>query len=578
MPNPYETAAQILASLAKSDSVKPKEIPQITTTHLKSIVYSNSRSGKKPSGQSKKESQNNNDLRQIYAIVVSTLRYAPVLKSIISNSQLFTVASKSKTKPGAATQERRYFINEWHIYAMVHDLLLSKSKRITAPKCKTKEAILNNKTRLNGEFVKWKVRNRVHNDTDMQKFTFLIKDDDDSGKGNGENEDTPVRWIRLNGIKITTPEEFQIREKELTKDGQIGFVSDWKNVKDGIYKDTIIQNLYGVNPSSIKFPITSTKLYATGRLIIQDRASCLPATILVENLKQLGIQLKTDLVTAKSKIGDTETKDHIQLIDSCSAPGNKTTHLTSLTLTSYPYMRQKIDDSITNSNKRPNSSSLNKFVAAFEKSPFRGKTLLKMLQVAGAAKYVDVNVQDFTKTNVLEYPNVVGLVVDPSCSGSGIFGRVKNDEVDQVEEVDEDDNADADIDVDIGNSENDGLSEKERQRLLKLAGFQYKIVKHALSFPKSQVVVYSTCSIHAIENEHVVSRLLSDPDLQAMGWRVQSREHVVPNWPRRGFPDDVKVKGMESDEMQRIAEGCVRALPKEDGGIGFFAVCFVKDI
>lgn len=137
-----------------------------------------------------------------------------------------------------------------------------------------------------------------------------------------------------------------------------------------------------------------------------------------------------------------------------------------------------------------------------------------MLQAAGAAKYVDVNVQDFTKTNVLEYPNVVGLVVDPSCSGSGIFGRVKNDEVDQVEEVDEDDNADADIDVDIGNSENDGLSEKERQRLLKLAGFQYKIVKHALSFPKSQVVVYSTCSIHAIENEHVVSRLLSDPDLR----------------------------------------------------------------
>lgn len=609
MSNPYETAAHILATLTKSGDVNTKEIPKITSAHLKSVVYSNSRSKKatssstnsdkkKPSKDFKENNNNNNDLRQIYAIVASTLQYSPILKAIITNSELFMIPTKgkpSKSSKGKAnntmTPERRYFVNEWHIYAMVYDLLLSKSKRITAPKCKTKEAILKNKTRLNGEYVKWKVRNRVRVPEDMKKFMFPIVDDGNGSGQGSEEEDTPVRWVRLNGIKIASPEEFEVREKELTKDGEFEFLDDWKSIKEsdqnGIYKDKIIQNLYGVSPFTSKFPITMTKLYATGRLIIQDRASCFPATILVDNLNRLGINLE------KIK-NDGESKRHVQLIDSCSAPGNKTTHLTALSLTSYPNLRQiveQVEPSANIKNKKqkqpyqkPNPNTLNKFVAAFEKSPFRGKTLQKMLQVAGAAKYVDVNVQDFTKTSVNDYPNVVGLVVDPSCSGSGIFGRVKSDEVDEAE-VESGDEGEKDEDEEIKSKDNegdeheeseDGLTEKERQRLLKLAGFQYKIVKHALSFPKAQVVVYSTCSIHAIENEHVVARLLNDPEVQEMGWTVQGQDDVVPNWHRRGFANEVKVKGISESEKERIAGGCVRALPKEDGGIGFFAVCFVR--
>ena len=44
---------------------------------------------------------------------------------------------------------------------------------------------------------------------------------------------------------------------------------------------------------------------------------------------------------------------------------------------------------------------------------------------------------------------------------------------------------------------------KSEERLSKLASFQSVILKKALSFPNVKRVVYSTCSIHDIENEMV---------------------------------------------------------------------------
>lgn len=632
MPSPYETAARILDALAKNNPTTKEGFPSVSSSHLKSIVYTNSRSttnassgshdsnSKKGTGKSaaKNSSGNNNDLRQIYAIVASTLRYAPILKAVIRGSDLFS----------AKRPERRYFVNEWHAMAMIHDLLISKSKRITAPKCKSKDAILNNKTRLNGEFIKWKVRHKVRTAEDLEKLTLPLTDAGSQKGGdqnNGENgeDDTPVRWVRLNAIKCTSAEDLKLREEVLTKEGDIPFVPDWKDIKTfgqgkegddrlAIYKDTIVENLYGVSPSSALFPITSTKLYATGRLIIQDRASCFPATILIENLRKLGVDisdLKNDIQGAGEKAkgpkknGKNKTaqqdNSHIKLIDACAAPGNKTTHLTGLALTYYPKLIESSDTSspahqISKSKKNGANKhvvSASKFLAAFERSDFRAKTLSKMLQVAGAAKHVDINVQDFTASDPSLYPNVAGLVVDPSCSGSGIFGRTgsKDAEAEETpEQVQLSNDSGDDQDQNMDDEEKEKLiKEKEREqqqkqteRLLKLAGFQYKVVKHALSFPNAQAVVYSTCSIHAIENEHVVARLLNDEQVKRWGWRVQSRDTVLPKWERRGIPEELNLlekKGKGDGEIKRVAEGCIRALPKEDGGIGFFAVCFVRD-
>ncbi|VVT45794.1 uncharacterized protein SAPINGB_P000894 [Magnusiomyces paraingens] len=597
MPNLYESAAKILESLAKpnepvnkkkdakKDTKKESQsFPSVTSTQLKSLIYTNSRStttntitsSSKKQVKNTNNQNNNNDLRQLYAIVASTLKYAPILRPVVRASDLLN--------PKFPTF--RYFVNEWHAMAMVQDLLFSKSGRITAPKCKAKEAVLQNKTRLHGEFVKWKVRNRVRDPkTDLEKFTVPILNDaqpvtnrhDDDDENLDENDETPVRWVRLNAIKCTTPDDLVSREQELTNEGELKFVSDWHDIRKNtdlvVYKDKIVANLYGVHPK--RFPIITTKLYTSGKLIIQDRASCLPATILVHNLKALGVDLKppSELQSGqKLKKGEAD-KSSIQLIDACAAPGNKTTHLTGLSLTAYP--RLFAAAFTKNGNKNPLQ---HKFVAAFERNEFRAKTLSKMLNVAGASKYVNVNVQDFTQSKPSDYPNVSGFVVDPSCSGSGIFGRKNAATLANENNAEENEE----------NSDNKktSLTQDEETRLLKLAGFQYKVVKHALSFPNARVVVYSTCSIHAHENEHVVDRLMNDPQVaQAWGWRVQSRKHVVPDWPRRGFPEEFPVYAQkhagEEDELferERMAEGCVRALPKEDGGIGFFAVCFVRDL
>ncbi|XP_010074003.1 PREDICTED: probable 28S rRNA (cytosine-C(5))-methyltransferase, partial [Pterocles gutturalis] len=48
------------------------------------------------------------------------------------------------------------------------------------------------------------------------------------------------------------------------------------------------------------------------------------------------------------------------------------------------------------------------------------------------------------------------------------------------------------------------------ERLQALAGFQRKVLSHALSFPALQRLVYSTCSLHQEENEDVVHAVLQE--------------------------------------------------------------------
>lgn len=48
------------------------------------------------------------------------------------------------------------------------------------------------------------------------------------------------------------------------------------------------------------------------------------------------------------------------------------------------------------------------------------------------------------------------------------------------------------------------------ERLQALAGFQRKVLSHALSFPALQRLVYSTCSLHREENEDVVGAVLQE--------------------------------------------------------------------
>jgi 16S rRNA C967 or C1407 C5-methylase (RsmB/RsmF family) len=54
------------------------------------------------------------------------------------------------------------------------------------------------------------------------------------------------------------------------------------------------------------------------------------------------------------------------------------------------------------------------------------------------------------------------------------------------------------------------------------------------SVPKAKKVVYSTCSIHPQENEHVVKTILASTDAFVLG----PRSEAIPTWQRRGLVEE----------------------------------------
>uniref|UniRef100_A0A7S4BXZ1 SAM-dependent MTase RsmB/NOP-type domain-containing protein n=1 Tax=Chrysotila carterae TaxID=13221 RepID=A0A7S4BXZ1_CHRCT len=113
------------------------------------------------------------------------------------------------------------------------------------------------------------------------------------------------------------------------------------------------------------------QLVTDGALILQDRASCLPALALAP-------------------------PEAAHVIDACAAPGNKTTQLAAMV--------------------GPNG-----VVHAFEKSFARAKTLRAQLKRAGAV-HASAECVDFLTVDPHKYPRVTHALVDASCSGSGGAG------------------------------------------------------------------------------------------------------------------------------------------------------------
>jgi putative methyltransferase len=103
------------------------------------------------------------------------------------------------------------------------------------------------------------------------------------------------------------------------------------------------------------------------------------------------------------------------------------------------------------------------------------------------------------------YQNVVGVIADPSCSGSGISLNLFPSPFFFT----------CFSSTGITSRGDQHLSqEDEKERLARLAAFQVKIVQKAMSFPSVKFVVYSTCSIHEEENENVVQEVLQSEVLQ----------------------------------------------------------------
>ncbi|XP_064610837.1 28S rRNA (cytosine-C(5))-methyltransferase-like isoform X2 [Liolophura sinensis] len=238
-------------------------------------------------------------------------------------------------------------------------------------------------------------------------------------------------------------------------------------------------------PDLVVFPphtdLHDHRLFVSGEIILQDKASCFPAHIL-------------------------SPPEGAAVIDCCAAPGNKTSHIASL---------------IQNNGR----------IFAFDKKKARLSTMERLLSKAGVT-CATIQHQDFlqVKANDPVYKDVGYILVDPSCSGSGMVNRL-NEKI-----------------------------EDSQERLTSLSHFQISILKHALSFPGIQRVVYSTCSIHQEENEMVVDEVMS----QFKG-KFFLKE-VYPDWTNRG------VKG------NPCWKECIRMSPDLDLTNGFFVACFERSL
>ncbi|XP_013609259.1 PREDICTED: probable 28S rRNA (cytosine-C(5))-methyltransferase [Brassica oleracea var. oleracea] len=203
-----------------------------------------------------------------------------------------------------------------------------------------------------------------------------------------------------------------------------------------------------------------------------------------------------------------------EVIDACAAPGNKTINLAAL------------------------MKGQGKIIAC-ELNEERVKRLEQTIKLSGATN-IEVFHGDFLGLDPEDpsFAKVRAILLDPSCSGSGTI----TDRLDHL----------------LPSHSADNNKNYDSIRLHKLAVFQKKALAHALSFPQVERVVYSTCSIHQIENEDVVSSVL--PLASSLGFELAT---PFPQWQRRGLP------------VLAGSEHLLRMDPEEDKE-GFFIALFTK--
>lgn len=306
------------------------------------------------------------------------------------------------------------------------------------------------------------------------------------------------RYVRINALTIT-PEETQ------------AFINEYKAEWDADVKDLLVL------PHGTE--LHENALATAGKLVLQDKASCFPAYILHgEHTDAPGLE------------GD--------VIDACAAPGNKTCHVAML-------LHQQPD-------KYKNSK-----VFAFDRSPKRLELLKRRMKVVGAEGIVEPCLQSFLEIDVHEakYANVRSILLDPSCSGSGMTNRL-------------------DHLLDIASGHDEALENEVEDvegemtaRVQSLADFQLEALLKAFSFPQVQRITYSTCSIFQKENEEVVVAALNSQQNQ-QDPRPFVLKPCLQTWPRRGM----EIDGLTAED----AKALVRANGLEDSTNGFFVAYFER--
>lgn len=424
----------------------------------------------------------------------------------------------------------------------MHDFLLAKGGIALPASHGLRSSIERHKSRLTAEFTRTRIRRRC---SSVAALTGHVE------AALYANSQHP-RWIRINTLKSSLTDQLATTFQEYAEAGSVQQVL--KGTANSVYVDEHIPNLVAVSP---RFDFAKCEAYKSGALILQDKASCFPAYLL-----------------------DPQPEDG-DAIDGCAAPGNKTTHLAAI---------------MSSKNGRLKSASIH----AFERDEKRAKTLERMVRTAGSDDFTYVHAgQDFLKVDPLnqQFTNVGTILLDPSCSGSGIVGRDDMPELhlptasgakaagkaskknptpaSKKRKREEEPQESEKVLIDDDGNTTVAASEKDLEtRLDALSSFQLKILLHAFDFPAARRITYSTCSIHAEENEQVVVKALASNIARDRGWRILAREAQVSGmktWPIRGQAD-------AADGDAQVADACIRAHKDDGHGVmGFFVAAFERD-
>ncbi|NXF77785.1 NSUN5 methyltransferase, partial [Sclerurus mexicanus] len=384
-------------------------------------------------------------VRQLYALVSETLRYAPVLEKLLDGAAL--LQAEKKLQPHLAK-------------VLVYDLLFGKGLKCGG---RWKALARRHRARLEAELARLKVRHKVSRNEDLLA----------PAQAASAAASQVLRYVRVNTLKTCVDDVIDFFKRQgYSYLGKAASVEELRALSGKKF----LLDLH--LPELLVFPpqtdLHDNVLYTSGHIILQDKASCLPAFLL-----------------------GPAAGSHV--IDACAAPGNKTSHLAAI-------LRNKGQ------------------IFAFDVDPKRVATTNTLLARAGVTG-CQLAQQDFLTVDPGDpkYSRVTHILLDPSCSGSGMVTRGPGEEV-----------------------------APSAERLQALAGFQRRVLSHALNFPALRRLVYSTCSVHREENEDVVQAVLQE-------WGSTFRlVNALPCWPCRGldaFPG---------------AESCLRASPAETLTHGFF--------
>ncbi|XP_012282913.1 probable 28S rRNA (cytosine-C(5))-methyltransferase [Orussus abietinus] len=297
------------------------------------------------------------------------------------------------------------------------------------------------------------------------------------------------RYVRVNTLLSTAKEVITSFINEgwqcLSRKGNYSsFLESVSNLED----DTFLQDIH--IPEVLIFP-HGTKFhdhlaYRQGFIMLQDKASCFSTHLL------------------RPEPGSV-------VLDMCAAPGLKTTHLAA---------------QMNNQGK----------IYAVEMDEKRFNTLRETIQ-ASMATCVEAIHADAMTVNADRCPNVEYILVDPSCSGSGMVDRVDS----------------------MYSS-----TECPPHRLKSLQAFQVLLLRHALfNFPSVKKVVYSTCSLYPQENEEVIDEILGD--IGETYTLLPVRSQLNDNW--------LNYSSLE----YKCKDNCMYARPKVDLCNGFFVAVFERN-